>query len=600
MLENNYMICLEKLRKLNHKILVIGSVQSQIVQSILDFDYLSGKKLPSVVGVLASGRKRERYFWGADEIFISRFKNYQDIAENIKSTITLFLNMNSGRRVVSSSLEVIQNIPSILGGAIFAENVPEKQALDLYRTIKAKDKIILGPASVGLLIPEIVKLGPIGGLTIDQFLQTGILEKGDIAVFSASGGMVGEIMSVLAQSGHGFSFCLTFGGDRFPITTPYDAFLAAENDPSTKYIVYYGELGGDDEYLVADLVKTKKITKKVICYIAGTISEMFTQPVQFGHAKAMAKNLEESASAKRNALRDAGVIVAESFEEFVRVLNKIPILKKEKRVIENIEALNIRKKKMFVSSISTDRDEKTYILGKDLLERVNKNSFAEIAVSMFLGREIKSKEFVELCDFIFKLLVDNGPYQSGVVNTIVAARAGRDMVSSISSGLLTIGSRFGGATNEAARNWFTGAKDNDVRGFVESFAKKGEIIPGIGHLKFRVDLPDPRVVSLTKFADRLPEGKYVKFAKEVEKITLSKKGNLILNVDGMLGALLLDYLSEFEKLSEQEIERLFEIEFFNAFFVLPRTVGFISHFLDQKRMDEGLFRLSSDDVGFIK
>jgi ATP-citrate lyase alpha-subunit len=67
-----------------------------------------------------------------------------------------------------------------------------------------------------------------------------------------------------------------------------------------------------------------------------------------------------------------------------------------------------------------------------------------------------------------------------------------------------------------------------------------------------------------------------------------------------MAAILLDLLFEKEGLSEREIEELLGIEFFNAFFVLPRTVGYIGHFLDQKRLDEGLFRLSSEDVSFVK
>jgi len=94
-------------------------------------------------------------------------------------------------------------------------------------------------------------------------------------------------------------------------------------------------------------------------------------------------------------------------------------------------------------------------------------------------------------------------------------------------------------------------------------------------------------------------GKYTKFAGEVEKVTVQKKGNLILNVDGAIAAVLLDLLSEKEGLSREELKELVEIEFFNALFVLSRSVGFIGHYLDQKRLDEGLFRLEEDHVASI-
>jgi len=58
----------------------------------------------------------------------------------------------------------------------------------------------------------------------------------------------------------------------------------------------------------------------------------------------------------------------------------------------------------------------------------------------------------------------------------------------------------------------------------------------------------------------------------------------------------LDLLSEKEGFSDIELQRLTEAEFFNSLFVLSRSVGFIAHFLDQKRLDEGLFRLPDDLV----
>ncbi len=109
-------------------------------------------------------------------------------------------------------------------------------------------------------------------------------------------------------------------------------------------------------------------------------------------------------------------------------------------------------------------------------------------------------------------------------------------------------------------------------------------------------MPDPRVAELKGFLDRLEKRRFTNFALEVEKITTEKKGNLILNVDGTIAALLLDYLSEMEGYTDEQLWELISQEFFNALFVLSRSVGFTAHFLDQKRLDEGLLRLSEDDV----
>lgn len=592
------MLDINKLRQLEPKIITIGGYPT-IIQSILDFDYISGKQKPSVVGIIATGRKFERFFFGKKEILIPVFADDTYVPQKIKENVTLFINLSSGRRTLSSTESVLQAFPNILGGSVFAENVPEQHSLQLANT---SNKFIIGPASIGLLIPNSLKLGAIGGVHYQQLVDAHLFEKGSVAVLSASGGMTNEIINTVTGMGKRISFSLSFGGDRFPITSPKDAFLAAENDPETKTIIYYGELGGTDEYELAELLHTKRVTKTVICYVAGAISEMFETPPQFGHAKAMASKKEETAQGKRNALREAGAIAANSYTEFLNAIKstqKEEIVEKEYNTI--MEELNNRQSALITTSISADHDGKPSLLNEDLLSFAKTNSFAAITASLFLGKKIKSKKLEEFVDFVLRLLVDHGPYVSGAVNTIITARAGRDMVSALSSGLLTIGPRFGGAINQAATNWLDGVvQKKGAAEFVEEFASKRKYISGIGHKKYRVDLPDPRVVEIKKFIENLTQKRFTNFALEVEKITTAKKGNLILNVDGAIAAVLLDILSEKEELDDTELQKLTEIEFFNSLFVLSRSVGFISHFLDQKRLDEGIFRLPEEMVAEAK
>jgi citrate synthase len=97
----------------------------------------------------------------------------------------------------------------------------------------------------------------------------------------------------------------------------------------------------------------------------------------------------------------------------------------------------------------------------------------------------------------------------------------------------------------------------------------------------------------------LKRRQFTDFAKGVEAQTLRKKGNLILNVDGAIAAGLLDLLVEEEGYTVAELRALVDIEFFNALFVLSRSVGFMGHYFDQRRLDEGLFRLSERHVAGI-
>ncbi len=261
-----------------------------------------------------------------------------------------------------------------------------------------------------------------------------------------------------------------------------------------------------------------------------------------------------------------------------------------------MDDLSNRKHSLFTSTISGDVDGEPTILGENLTKIATSQSLAWIVGSLWLGRPLKSKKTEAVIDQALRLLVDHGPYVSGAVNTMISARAGKDLVSSLVSGLLTIGPRFGGAVNGAAKIWFSsvgaGILPPDL---VESFAKRKEYISGIGHKKYRLDAPDPRVPILLKLIGTIPHP-HLDFARAVEKITTGKKPNLILNVDGALAAILLDLLVHEEKLDRDEIQTLIDAEFFNAIFVLSRSVGFIAHYLDQKRLSEGLFRLPDDQV----
>ncbi len=261
-----------------------------------------------------------------------------------------------------------------------------------------------------------------------------------------------------------------------------------------------------------------------------------------------------------------------------------------------MDNLSGREHSLFTSTISGEKDGEPTLLGESLIQTAKTHSLAWIAGSLWLGKPLKSKKTEALLDLSFRLLVDHGPYVSGAVNTMISARAGRDLVSSLASGLLTIGPRFGGAVNDSAKIWFESLESGLAPAqVVESFAKQKKYIAGIGHKKYRLDQPDPRVALLLKNLGKMPTP-HLDFARKIEKLTTAKKPNLILNVDGALGAILLDVLMHEEKLTNSEIKSLFAAEFFNAIFVLARSIGFIGHYLDQNRLGEGLFRLPENQV----
>lgn len=588
-----------KLREIEPAVLCVGSHPATI-QAILDFDFLSGRADPSIKAIIANGRKNERYFFGKGEVIIPVYERLERLPEELRQATNLFISLVSGRRVLASTSELIDGLPSLAGGVVFAERVPEKHALELAQKAEAKGVWILGGASVGLIIPGSFKLGAIGGVDARQFDASNLFARGQVAVVSSSGGMVNELIRMVANTGYGVSFALAVGGERFPMTSPRTALLAAEADPSTKAVVYFGELGGTDEYELAEMLKGGQVTKPVVAYIAGSVADLFEVAPQFGHAKAMAGSEAETAVAKRQLLESAGAKVGNSFSDFVNYVKGLKLMSIESEN-HDADSLQDRRKGLISSSLSYDVDGDVQILGRDLLDMAEHQSFAAIVMSMLLGKKEVTDETAQFADFVMRLLVDHGPYVSGAMNTIVTARAGRDLVSSLATGLLTIGPRFGGAINEAANIWLTGVKDGlKPAEMVEDFASRHVYISGIGHKKYRTDFPDPRVKKVLTLTESLPSRPFTDFALAVEAETTQKKGNLILNIDGAIAAGLLDILSQKEGYSHDDLADLVDTEFFNALFVLSRSVGFMAHYFDQKRLDEGLFRLGDDQVTQVK
>ncbi len=589
------MFDLKKVRLSKDPKAVIFGDHPGIIQSILDFDYLVGKPEPSIVAIVGVSQRALRYFYGSREVTLDGYLSLDDLDNETLNKVNVFAVAQSGRRASKTSEQALNAFPNVFGGMIFAESVPEKHALHLRDISEATGKFLLGPASVGMTVAGSFKLGAIGGTLPEQIASSGILNEGSVAIVSTSGGMINELISLVSNAGAGVSFAAAVGGERFPMTKPVELVREALEDNATRAIVFFGEVGGRDEYEIATLLKESNTKKQVIAYVAGIAAERFETPPQFGHAKALAQNQLETATAKKDILKDSGVLVADSFAEFESLISELPreVMGDQTIIAERLAHMKNRKMALFHNSVSSDKGGEVKILGQLLTEYVSERSLSEITLSMFLGHTPKSKRTIDFFDLCLRLLVDHGPQVSGAVNTMITARAGKDLPAGLAAGLLTIGSRFGGAINQAAENWLDAVANREsADDFVERFSEAKQYIPGIGHKKYSVDTPDPRVAMLLSKFDT--GGKHIEFAKQVAQITCNKKTKLILNVDGAIAAILVDTFINEENYTEEQVSTLIKTEFCNAIFIFARSAGFIAHFLDQKRQDEGLFRLPDD------
>jgi len=446
------MSLIEQIRKNPGGVLALG-MHPAIFQSMLDFDHLSGKSEPSLVGIIASNRRAVKLFWGKGEVLVPCFPSVTAVPKNIAKKVRWMLNAQSGRRTYDSTVAFFDAFPEAFGGHLFAENVPERHATELLRRY-GKTKVIAGPSGVCLLVGGALKLGAIGGTDSTMLTASHLAISGSVAVVSTSGGMTNELIRDVALAGKRVSFALSIGGDRFPITALTDVLMLAQDDPQTGAICYFGELGGSDEYEIVELIKTKKLTKPVVAYIAGIVDEAFDEHMQFGHAKALVAKKDESARAKRDALNAAGAIAPETFPQFLEALAELKTRNFDDRVVAMNDMQGRRPSILSTREVVDVEHGHAFVKGKKLVPP-RPYALSRAILGALLDREV-SEVTAALGEEILESLIDHGGNVSGAVNTMITARAGKDMVSSLAAGLLTVGPRFGGAVNAAAATWLEG------------------------------------------------------------------------------------------------------------------------------------------------
>jgi ATP citrate (pro-S)-lyase len=561
------------------------------------------------------GTSSVKVYWGTKEIFIPVFPTVRQAVE-ANPNISVMVNFASFRSVNESTMEALQCSDKIKTIAIIAEGVPERQTRAIIKEAEARGVGIIGPATVGGITPGRFRIGNTGG-AIENITMSKLYRKGSVCYVSKSGGMSNELNNIIARSSNGVCDGVAIGGDRYPGSRFIDHFLKYEANPDCKIIVMLGEVGGVDEYDVMEAVKTGKITKPVIAWCVGTCASAFNYDVQFGHAGAQARGDMEKAIAKNAAMKEAGIIVPPSFNQLGDEIQKVftdlvqkgeldieaepevPVTAKDFTAL--MKAGMVRKPANFVCSISDDRGEECTYAGMPISKVVQDGMGIGGAISLLWFRRKLPDYCLRFLEMCLVICADHGPAVSGAHNTVVAARAGKDLISSLCSGLLCIGPRFGGALDDAAK-MFAKAADAGVapKQFVNDCKKNNILIMGIGHRIKSKTNPDMRVELVKDFAlKNFGETKVLNFALGVEEVTTSKKANLILNVDGCIACCFVDMLRSSGAFKFAEIDELVEYGCLNGLFVLARSAGFIGHYLDQRRLKQPLYRHPWDDITYI-
>ncbi|MBP3410318.1 MAG: succinate--CoA ligase subunit alpha [Clostridia bacterium] len=193
-----------------------------------------------------------------------------------------------------------------------AEHVPVHDMMECYRLARLKGARLFGPNSFGIISPGKSKAG---------FMAHRIFAPGNVGVMSRSATNCYETVFMLSNNGIGQSTCIGVGGDMIPGSTFVDLLPDFGADPETKAVVIIGEIGGNEEELAAEYLKTHDFKKPVIAVIAGKNAP---KGRSMGHAGAIVSaDGTGSAENKEKALREAGVYIAENTQHIVDICLKL-------------------------------------------------------------------------------------------------------------------------------------------------------------------------------------------------------------------------------------------------------------------------------------
>jgi succinyl-CoA synthetase alpha subunit len=201
---------------------------------------------------------------------------------------------------------------------IVTERIPRGDVAQMVELAGERDARIIGPNCLGIIVPDVIKMGGIGGPAKDAAKS---YTPGPVGLISRSGGMTTEMSSTLTAAGLGQSTAVSIGGDAIIGSSYAELMPMFDADPQTEAIVIYTEPGGRMEAELAQWVKETGSPMPIVAFMAGRFMDEMPG-MSFGHAGTIVEGKEDTATEKIARLADAGIVVAEEISEIPGIVKE--------------------------------------------------------------------------------------------------------------------------------------------------------------------------------------------------------------------------------------------------------------------------------------
>ncbi len=465
---------------------------------------------------------------------------------------------------------------------IVPDRVPIYDVLEIAETADRLGARFVGPNTLGVLSPNKGVLGMMGGqaASAQQWFF-----PGPVGISSRSGGITTSMAYYLARAGIGATTLVHVGGDAV-VGMPHAQVLRLfEQDPETKVVVLFGEIGTSQEEEVADLITSGAFTKPVVAYIGGKAARSGTR---FSHAGAIIEGGRGTYEGKVARLREVGVFVVESFASIPEVtrmvLDKLQKPKQEQAVTPEKAPEDLHWK----TAITQTAPNEIRLRGYRIDELMGQASFAQ-AIYLALTGELPSPAVGRLLDAMLVSSIDHGATPPSALAARTAASTGAPLNAAVAAGILSINRHHGGAIEDSMRmiqGALAAAAANNqtvqqaAEALIADYRASQKRLPGFGH---RLHTADPRTARLLDIAESSGlAGRGVAMLRALEDaLAADGKRWLPANVDGAIAALLIDL-----KLPP---------ELANAFFIMARVPGLVAHVYEEMTRERPMRRIHPAD-----